>query len=131
MSASFVNLPQDFTVLVAEDNSLIAFDVECTLNELGVNQVVIVDTLEFAMKHLVNQTVHAAILDVRLRDATSFNVADRLAELGVPFGFATGYGEQRDIPEHLRHAPFIKKPYVADEICRLLLKLLKLSPRCE
>ena len=41
-----------------------------------------------------------ALLDVNLGAETSFEIAKRLAEAGVPFVFATGYGEQVAFPRN-------------------------------
>ena len=42
-----------------------------------------------------------ALLDVNLGSETSISVARRLAELGIPYAFATGYGESFRIPADL------------------------------
>lgn len=57
-----------------------------------------------------------ALLDVNLGNETSFEVAEPLAELGAPFGFATGYGDQLAFPPGLARAPKLCKPYVANDI---------------
>jgi hypothetical protein len=43
-------------------------------------------------------------------------VGNRLVELGIPFIFATGYGERAPIPSGLDKVPVIQKPYTRDTI---------------
>ncbi len=42
-------------------------------------------------------------------------MADRLAALGVPFLFATGYGENRDARGH-DAAPVVEKPFDTERL---------------
>ncbi|MBL6459426.1 response regulator [Belnapia sp. T6] len=51
----------------------------------------------------------AAVLDMNLHGAAVSPVADRLAALGVPFVYATGYGEDCDRGEHA--AAVLTKPF--------------------
>jgi CheY-like chemotaxis protein len=59
-----------------------------------------------------------AILDINLGDHTSFAIADRLADLGVPFLFATGYGDQAQLPARHRDRLVLQKPYTRHMIAR-------------
>ena len=60
------------------------------------------------------------LLDVNLGAETSLPVARRLSALGVPFAFATGYGESFRIPPELGAVPLMKKPYTADTLRQAL-----------
>ena len=51
------------------------------------------------------------MLDLNLGEATSVRFAEMLRERGVPFVFATGYGDTIMIPETLKSAPIARKPY--------------------
>ena len=53
----------------------------------------------------------AAVLDVNLSGESSFTVADELVERGLPFVFATGYGESVILPDRFRAVPVVSKPY--------------------
>ena len=57
-----------------------------------------------------------ALLDLNLGSENSIPVAMKLRELGVPFIFATGYGERAPIPDDLAAAPVIQKPYTRDVV---------------
>ncbi len=54
-----------------------------------------------------------AILDVNLDGEPVSPVADALVARGMPFVFATGYGE-RGLPEPYRDRPTLKKPFQMD-----------------
>lgn len=54
-----------------------------------------------------------AVLDYNLGGETSVSVAEALAARGIPFIFATGYGEALELPESLKGAMIVKKPYNA------------------
>jgi DNA-binding LytR/AlgR family response regulator len=64
-----------------------------------------------------------ALLDLNLGGENSVPIAVKLKELGVPFIFATGYGERAPIPEALAAAPVIQKPYTNDVVEAALGKL--------
>ena len=65
-----------------------------------------------------------AILDINLGYGDSFPVADRLLELRVPFVFATGYGEQAQIPTQHHGRAVIQKPYTLEIVARAMASLL-------
>ena len=55
------------------------------------------------------------MLDVNLNGAPVTPVVEILVERGVPFIFASGYG-QRGLPEAYRTAPILQKPFQADAL---------------
>ena len=48
-----------------------------------------------------------------------FDFADLLAARDIPFVFATGYGE-RGIPERHRGRPVLQKPFLPEDLRRIL-----------
>jgi len=72
---------------------------------------------------LDSETPTLAILDVNLGEETSLPVAERLADLGVPFLFATGYGEQLDLPDRFAAVPIAQKPYNVRDLSALVAGL--------
>ncbi|KSV79485.1 MULTISPECIES: response regulator [Sinorhizobium/Ensifer group] len=103
--------PQVRTVLVLEDNFLIASDAEEILTSLGIAEVTIAANADQAMEILSRQSFDFAILDVRLDNHTSFGVADAMLARGMPFGFTSGYSDMELFPGHLRDVPRIDKPF--------------------
>jgi len=64
-----------------------------------------------ALREISDHPPEFALLDVNLGAETSFEIARRLTELGVPFVFATGYGEQIAFPPEFSDVPKLRKPY--------------------
>ena len=67
-------------------------------------------------------------MSVPLGDHNSFPIADRLLELGIPFMFATGYGEQAKLPDEHRGRTVLQKPYTLATMIRRLRELLEPVP---
>jgi light-regulated signal transduction histidine kinase (bacteriophytochrome)/CheY-like chemotaxis protein len=111
------------TTLIVEDNLIIAMSAEVFLLELGARHVETAATVSEALKTIERSAPTFALLDLNLGNENSIAVANRLAQLGVPFMFATGYGERAPIPANLEHVPVIQKPYTRDVIENALKKL--------
>jgi len=56
-----------------------------------------------------------AVLDVNLNGNPVTPVVEILTERGVPFIFASGYG-QRGLPDAYRTAPMLQKPFQVDAL---------------
>jgi CheY-like chemotaxis protein len=109
-------------VLLVEDETLIAMDLETTLRRRGCQIVGPVATVAEAVQMVAaDQRLDGAILDVNLGDEQVFPVADALAERGVPFVFVTGY-EREIFPARHRGRAALAKPYRTEELVRLLAK---------
>ena len=102
-------------VLLVEDSMIIALDGEDALRELGAESVSTAPTVRDALRLLERQAFAFALLDFNLGVDTSAPIADRLTELGVPFAFATGYGEGIG-NERWPGVPVINKPYGLKEL---------------
>jgi CheY-like chemotaxis protein len=113
------------TVLLVEDSLIIALDAEDVLKRLGADHVATAATVEQGLKAIDEAKPDLAILDVNLGDHTSFAVADRLLELGIPFLFATGYGEQAQLPEDHATRTVLQKPYTLENMARALPELIR------
>ncbi|MEM8755847.1 MAG: response regulator, partial [Pseudomonadota bacterium] len=101
------------SVLIVEDNFMIALDLAATMRELGVQNPRVVSNPADALEILSEASVDFAVLDVNLgegEEATSLGVAERLAELNVPFIFVTGYGEGLTLPQSLANIEVLAKP---------------------
>lgn len=110
-------------VLILEDEVVLALLLEDMLGELGVGSVRHVASVEEAGKVIGTQPFDAAILDVNIRGEMSYPVADRLAFAGVPSVFVSGYAREA-VPARLANVPFIRKPYVLEDIRGALARVL-------
>ena len=97
-------------LLLVEDSMMIALDAQAMLAEEGLD-VEVAGTIADAERLLSVDNFDVAVLDVNLSGETSFGVADKIIALGLPFVFATGYGESIVMPERFRAVPVVSKPY--------------------
>jgi CheY-like chemotaxis protein len=109
-------------ILVVEDEALVAMLVEDALLDAGCAVVGPVATVADALALLDDAKPEAAVLDLNLAGETSAPVADALAERGVPFVVATGYGAAGLPPEH-KDAPVLAKPYDPAELTAALARI--------
>lgn len=115
-------------VLLVEDNMIIALDAEDMLLSLGAARVDMASSAADALRAIVAARPACAVLDVNLGQETSFPVAARLRAAGVPFVFATGYGEDTAFPAELADVPIVKKPYSAEVLGAALLAAGRVEP---
>ena len=106
-------------ILVIEDEVLIGMLLEDMLIDLGYGVVGVVPKLKDALAAVQRESFDLAILDVHLHGESVFPVADVLMARGVPFVFATGYGE-RGLPEAYRGRPVLQKPFAKADLERVL-----------
>lgn len=109
-------------ILLVENNLIIAMDGEDILRRLGA-EVITAPNVAEAMEILADRSFDFALLDVNLGDETSFGIADRLTAEGVPFAFATGYGEGIAQANSHSDAPVLQKPYTTEGITDLLARV--------
>lgn len=113
------------SILVLEDQFLIAMDTEQTLRRLGAADVRLASTVEQALRILDSFAPDAAVLDLVVGGGTSEPVAQMLGASKVPFVFVTGHSDNRLIPAPLRHVPLLRKPFGAAELAAELARALK------
>lgn len=108
----------DLSVLIVEDQYLVARDLARTLREAGAVIVGPAQDMAHARELLASADPAGAILDINLADGTSYALADELAARGVPYLFVTGYGNAAIEPRY-RHVPMISKPFTDDALIDL------------
>jgi len=111
-------------ILVVEDELMIRMLLEDMLGELGYTVAAEAARIDEALQAAKNADFDIAILDVNLNGEPISPVADALVARGMPFVFATGYGEQ-GLPETYRGRPTLKKPFQLDGLKLMLEKALK------
>jgi DNA-binding response OmpR family regulator len=102
------------TILVLEDEPIIGLALEDVLMGEGAF-VLLASGMEEARQLIASRAIDSAILDVNVHGVQSYPVALLLAEQGVPFIFATGYGDRSHPPE-FAGVPTIAKPYSLGDI---------------
>ena len=110
-------------VLVVEDEMLVSMLVEDMLADLGCTVVGPAAELEEAMGLAQSADIDLALLDVNLGGKPIFPVADALKARGVPFAFASGYGEAGLSEDH-RGAAVLQKPFREADLAKALRGLV-------
>jgi light-regulated signal transduction histidine kinase (bacteriophytochrome) len=110
------------TVLLVEDNIIIALEAEDLLMAIGADSVLVASNVAEALCLLAIETPTFALLDINLGTEMSWPIALRLRELGVRYAFATGYGDAIKVPIELRGALIVAKPYTKDSLSRMLVE---------
>jgi CheY-like chemotaxis protein len=96
-------------VLVVEDESMVALDLESMLEELGCVVVASVPRLVKALALAASLDIDLAVLDINLAGEVVYPLAFRLVQRGIPFLFTTGYSTAT-LPPDLRDRPLVRKP---------------------
>lgn len=107
------------SVLVVEDESMVAMLLEDMLYDLGCSVVGPAGRIDEALQLLDSKRVGAAILDINIAGDKVFPVADKLLERDIPFVFATGYGAAGLVERH-QDRPVLQKPYRIETLQRAL-----------
>lgn len=108
-------------VLALEDEPIIALALEDMLADAGAVPIGAC-SLKEAEQALEQGGVDCAILDVNVHHVSSYGLARALARRGIPFVFATGYGNSPH-PREFAHIPTIAKPYTMADIDRAFASL--------
>ncbi len=108
-------------LLIVEDALLLALELEAGLSEAGAEVVGSAADVGEAMR-MTSLDIDAAVLDANLNGASVLPVAQALAARGVPFVFATGYGDDKMLPAGF-DAPVIRKPYDVTQVAGALTEV--------
>jgi CheY-like chemotaxis protein len=112
------------SVLLVEDEYLIALDAEQILKDLGIESVEVIATLDAAERRAKDGMFDLAVLDVNLNGQFSFPVADTIAKRGIPVVFASGYELRNQCPSNIADAICVTKPYTSERLKAALLAAL-------
>ena len=118
MNAALAKLPGP-RILVVEDEAMVAMMLEDMLLDLGCEVVGPAASLKTGLALARQGGLDAAVLDVNLAGEKAFAIADVLAEQGVPFVYATGYGRAGLRGEDEQRL-VLQKPYTLQELARNL-----------
>jgi DNA-binding response OmpR family regulator len=111
------------TVLIAEDELLIAMDVMDELGAAGFVTIGPFAKISQALDYCRVNTPDCAVLDVRLADGESFPLADLLAERNAPIVFHSGHASRDALSERYPQARVCPKPALTCEIAAAVAEL--------
>lgn len=110
------------SVLLVEDEYLVASMVMDALEDFGATIVGPVSNMQLALDFLDNSEIRidAATVDINLQGANAFPLADRLTAEGIPFVILTGY-ECSSLPERFHAATCLSKPFAPEDVAEKLV----------
>lgn len=114
-------------ILVVEDEGILRLDLECMLVDLGHQIAGSAANLPDGLHLAATLGVDLGILDLNLGGTQSRDIADRLAERGIPFLFASGYSPS-SIPSSHAGRPCISKPFSSRDLSEAIAVALAPSP---
>jgi DNA-binding NarL/FixJ family response regulator len=97
-------------VLIAEDEAIVAMELQQLMEDHGAEALGPCYTIESALEAVAGGAPSVAILDVRLGRSLISPVASALAERGVPFVFYSGQSERDSAVAAWPSAPLVSKP---------------------
>ncbi len=106
-------------ILLAEDEGLIALELERMLVDLGCDVVGPVASVEGVLKNAERGGFDGAVLDVNLRGRQIFEVLPKLQSLGLRLIITSGYDDVTLFPPPFRAVPRIPKPFDERELKRI------------
>jgi CheY-like chemotaxis protein len=98
-------------ILIAEDESLIALELEQVLGDLGCKVVGPVSRVADVVQQAQAGQLDGALLDINLRGEQIFAVLPQLVASGLPLIISSGYDDAASFPEEFRTLPRIAKPF--------------------
>lgn len=109
-------------ILVVEDNFLVAETVAEALTDSGYEVVGPAPTLAAGLELALETELDGALLDVDLAGRYCFPIAEILTKRKVPFLFLTGYHDPSIIPQQMRGASRLTKPFHLSDLGRVTAK---------
>jgi DNA-binding response OmpR family regulator len=109
------------TILVVEDEVLIAIDLVKSIEDAGARAVV-VNTAKAGIDFVELSTISAAVVDYRLGDDNSTKLCEHLAAASIPFVIYSGYPDR---PDEWPNAPFLQKPIPGKEMVAAIVGILR------
>lgn len=99
--------PLDITILIVEDESIVAWDVEQLFRDYGVKNILSAQTLGQAKEFLIqHHDIAVVLLDLKLNDGLGSDLIDELTGRSIPIVITTGYFGHED-----HRFPVLFKPY--------------------
>lgn len=103
------------TIIVLEDEPLIAMDMEFTLHEGGYTDIVLLTSCAAAFEYLSHDTPSLAIVDLHLKDGTCNSVCQELSLRNVPVLVSTA-SEKHEVDQKITDLVWLSKPCAPSDL---------------
>ncbi len=110
-------------VLLAEDNALIALDLEEILKGYGCRVIGPILSVRDALELLSTEDVDIAVVDYLLEDGEAAPLARALDDKGIPFAICTS-GSEENLGTLFPNTPVLAKPYNPDDVSMVVNSLI-------
>lgn len=111
-------------ILIAEDEVVIALELQDIFTDAGAEFVAVAHTIDDALAAIEHEMISAGVLDVRLGIASIGPVADLLVRRAVPFLFYTGQPHTDPARAPWPGVPSIEKPATEYKLLSAVCTLL-------
>ena len=108
------------SVLVVEDEALVALDLEEMLYEIGFGEVVVCNSVDTAASTLDERDFEFAVFDLNLDGETSLPLIETVMTLDTQIVVASGY-DAKSVPLPDPDIARLTKPYGVGDLRRALL----------
>jgi len=110
-------------ILLAEDEGLIALELEGILGDFGCEVVGPLANVDEVLENAQRGGFDGALLDVNLRGRQIFEILPALKKLGLRIIITSGYDDATLFPTPFRATPRIAKPFDKGELQRICEKV--------
>jgi len=115
------------TVLIIEDEAIIAMDLARTFHALGAREVKITPSAEEGLAWLCQKKPDLILIDIKLRGSLDGIEAARIIQNKGPFNlvYITAYNDEATLKRasQIPHAGIIIKPFTLSEVLKLFPSL--------
>ncbi len=115
------------SILLIEDEPLVAMDAEMTLGSAGFRIVGPATSNATALSMLLAEKPDLAVIDLKLGNELVYPLFDYLEQAGTPFIIVTGHSRNM-VPEPYRDRPFLQKPYQMSLLLQAVDEILHRLP---
>lgn len=115
-------------ILLAEDEGLIALELERMLEDFGCDVVGPLASVDEVLQSAQHGGLDGALLDVNLRGQRIFDILPKLQDLGLRLIITSGYDDSTLFPPPFRAMPRISKPFDERELRRMCEKVFANPP---
>jgi DNA-binding NtrC family response regulator len=113
------------SVLIIEDEALIAMGIESCLQDAGTAAVKITNSIAFARRALdEGNPFDAAVVDLHVADGDASPLVQSLSERGIPVVITTGYELDRGEPALGRAVAILQKPYSSRDLINAIRRAI-------
>ncbi len=98
-------------ILVVEDNPWVGMVLQELILEIAQAEATVLSSVAAAERSLAESDFDFAFLDVNVTDGKTYRIAASLMDHEMPFALMSGFISRAEVPENLRHKPFLAKPY--------------------